>query len=116
MIDKGWIVTFLRTDPLLSLDLSDHSSPKVKGELKVPGYSNYLYPYDNEGNYIIGVGQDADKDGRAIGLQISLYDVSDLANPNLVHRYNAEDADGEDTIISSSAAQYDPKAFRFPRL
>mmetsp|Transcript_2296 Transcript_2296/g.3520 ORF Transcript_2296/g.3520 Transcript_2296/m.3520 type:complete len:918 (-) Transcript_2296:32-2785(-) len=113
MKDKGWIVTFLRTDPLYSLDLSDHSSPQVKGELKVTGYSNYLHPYDDEGKYIIGVGQDADKDGRATGLQISLYNVADLAKPNLVHRYNAENADGEDTIISSSAAQYDPKAFRF---
>eukprot|EP00979_Chaetoceros_neogracilis_P014987 scaffold5222_cov282-Chaetoceros_neogracile.AAC.2 len=110
MKDKGWLVTFVRTDPLYALDLSDHTSPEVKGILKVTGYSNYLHPYDDEGDYIIGVGQDADKDGLATGLQISLYNVADLSNPRLEDRYNVEE---EDSIISSSSAQHDPKAFRF---
>jgi len=110
MGEKGWLVTFVRTDPLYALDLSDHTSPEVKGFLKVTGYSNYLHPYDDEGEYLLGVGQDADKDGISTGLQISLYNVADLSNPRLEQRYNVED---EDSVISSSSAQHDAKAFRF---
>jgi len=112
MENKGWIVTFLRTDPLYSIDLSNHTSPRIMGELKVTGYSNYLHPYDEEFKLLIGVGQDADKNGQATGLQISLFDVSDLSKTFLIHRYNVEDGD-QKISSSSSQAQYDPKAFRF---
>lgn len=111
MEDKGWVVTFLQKDPLYSIDLSDHSSPQVKGQLKITGYSTYLHPYDDEGKFIIGIGQDADENGRATGLQISLFDTSDLSNTNLVHKY-VEGANSQGSI-SKSAAEYDPKAFRF---
>ncbi|MGE0796572.1 MAG: beta-propeller domain-containing protein, partial [Acidimicrobiia bacterium] len=50
--DKGYVVTFRRTDPLYVLDLSDPASPRVTGELKIPGYSAYLHPL--EGDLLIG--------------------------------------------------------------
>ena len=82
--DTGFVVTFRQVDPLYTLDLSDRTSPKVVGELKIPGYSSYLHPI--AGDLLIGVGQDATEDGRTRGAQVSLFDVSDLANPRRLHQ------------------------------
>jgi hypothetical protein len=77
--DVGYVVTFRQTDPLYTVDLSDPASPAVVGELKILGYSGYLHPV-GEGR-LIGVGQDADEDGTTRGAQVSLFDVSDPADP-----------------------------------
>jgi uncharacterized secreted protein with C-terminal beta-propeller domain len=78
--NKGFVVTFRRTDPLYVLDLSDATDPKTVGELKTPGFSNYLFPIG--ANLLFGVGQDASSTGRAQGVKVGLIDVSDLTNPN----------------------------------
>ncbi len=115
MKDKAFIVTFLRTDPFYTIDLKNHNNISEVGALEITGYSNYLHPYDEDGNIIIGVGQDADEDGRATGLQISLFDTTGPGNATLIERYSVENETGsnETNVWSSSAAQYDPKAFRF---
>jgi uncharacterized secreted protein with C-terminal beta-propeller domain len=77
--NKGFVVTFRRTDPLYVLDLSDATDPKAVGELKAPGFSNYLFPVG--ANLLLGVGQDASNTGRAQGVKIGLIDIADLANP-----------------------------------
>jgi uncharacterized secreted protein with C-terminal beta-propeller domain len=77
--DKGFVVTFRRTDPLYTLDLSDPTDPKTAGELKTPGFSNYLFPVGS--NLLLGVVQDATETGFAQGVKIGLIDISDLANP-----------------------------------
>ena len=74
------------------------------GELKILGFSNYLHPLVDE-NFILAIGQDADENGRTIGLQISLYDVSDFADPQQVQKYVEMDG--------YSSAEYDHKAFRY---
>lgn len=79
MGDRGYVVTFRRTDPLYSLDLSDPTAPRVTGELKITGYSSYLHPVDED--TLIGIGQDATPEGRTLGTQVSLFDVSDPAAP-----------------------------------
>jgi len=76
--DKAYLVTFRRVDPFFVLDLSDPRNPKVLGELKIPGYSDYLHPYDE--THIIGVGRDA-------GVKIALFDVSDPKNPKEISKY-----------------------------
>jgi uncharacterized secreted protein with C-terminal beta-propeller domain len=75
----GFVVTFRETDPLYTLDLSDPRAPRVVGELKVPGYSAYLHPVGP--GLLLGVGQDATEEGRTTGVQLSLFDVSDLRAP-----------------------------------
>lgn len=75
----GYVVTFRRTDPLFTVDLSDPARPRVAGELKLLGYSAYLHPA-GEG-LLLGIGQAADGDGRREGLQLSLFDVSNPAAP-----------------------------------
>ena len=77
--DTGFVVTFRQVDPLYTLDLSDPKAPRVAGELKVPGYSAYLHPLGD--GLLLGVGQDATEAGRRTGVQLSLFDVSNLAKP-----------------------------------
>lgn len=79
---RGYVVTFRRTDPLYVIDLSKPTQPKVAGELKIPGYSGYLHPV-GEGR-LVGVGSDGTEDGRVLGPQISLFDVSNPAAPKRI--------------------------------
>ncbi|MYS84216.1 beta-propeller domain-containing protein [Embleya scabrispora] len=81
----AYVVTFRQTDPLYTLDLSDPRNPKAVGELKINGYSAYLHPIAD--GRLIGVGQDATDGGRRLGTQVSLFDVSTLANPTRVAQY-----------------------------
>ncbi|MEK7575657.1 MAG: beta-propeller domain-containing protein [Patescibacteria group bacterium] len=81
--DKGYLVTFKQIDPFFVLDLSDPKNPKVKGELKIPGYSSYLHPISK--NKILGVGKEGSN------VKVSLFDVSDPANPKEASKYNLDD-------------------------
>ena len=104
MGERAFLVTFRRIDPLFAIDLSDPTAPRLAGELKVTGFSDYLQPIDE--THLLGIGREADPaTGRVGELQISLFDVSDLSNPVLVDRYTfaADDA-------SNSEARFDPHA------
>jgi uncharacterized secreted protein with C-terminal beta-propeller domain len=79
---RGYVVTFRQTDPLYALDLSDPARPAVRGELKIPGFSSYLHPVDDA--TLIGIGQAATGEGRTLGTQVSLFDVSDLTSPRRI--------------------------------
>ncbi len=81
--DTGYVVTFRQVDPLYTLDLSLPERPRVLGELKIPGYSAYLHPIGED--LLLGVGQDADENGRPQGTQLSIFDVSDLRKPTRLH-------------------------------
>jgi len=105
MDDRGFVVTFRQTDPLYTLDLSTPNNPTMVGELKVDGFSNYLHPLQND-NYLLAIGQDADPNtGRSLGLAISVFNVTDFANPTRVQYFVIQD--------SYSDAQNDHLAFRF---
>ena len=82
MEKKAYIVTYKQVDPLFVIDLSDPQNPTKQGELKIPGYSTYLHPFDE--THIIGFGYDTNNDGtRNInnGLKLSMFDVTDMNNP-----------------------------------
>ncbi|WP_419921641.1 beta-propeller domain-containing protein [Candidatus Poriferisodalis sp.] len=81
------VVTFRQTDPLYIIDLSEPASPTVRGELKIHGYSAYLHPVDDD--RLLGVGQDADEEGRTLGTQVSLFDISDLDRPERIAQWTA---------------------------
>ncbi|MBR7093150.1 MAG: beta-propeller domain-containing protein [Clostridia bacterium] len=91
----GYFVTFRETDPLFSADLSDPANPRILGELKIPGFSNYLYPY-GEG-LLLGFGFE---DGN---VKLSMFDISDPANVTEIAKEQIEGA-------WWSAAQYNHKA------
>lgn len=101
--DAGYVVTFRETDPLYTLDLSQPTAPRVTGELKIAGYSAYLHPAGED--LLIGVGQDATEEGRRLGTQLSLFDVSDPTAPRRLHRTTVEGG--------SSEVEYDHRAFLY---
>ncbi len=105
--DKGFMVTFRQVDPLFVIDLTEPTSPRVLGYLKIPGVSDYLHPYDE--SHIIGVGRDATEEGVMKGLKLSLFDISDVSNPKEISKYIIGER-GTD-----SYALRDHKAFLFSR-
>jgi inhibitor of cysteine peptidase len=112
MGDKCYLVTFVRTDPLFVIDLSQPANPKVLGELKIPGYSDYLHPYDE--THLIGVGKEAvDATGQNFawyrGIKLSLFDVSNVNNPVQLSNYVIGDRGTDSPVLT------DPKAFLFDK-
>lgn len=113
MGDRVYLVTFRQVDPLFVISLENPRNPEVLGQLKIPGFSTYLHPFDE--THIIGIGQDTQGDVQEgsimaaipAGLKLALFDVSDPEHPQEVDRY----------IIgargSESSALYDHKAFLF---
>lgn len=85
--DRGFVVTFKKTDPLFVLDLHDLNSPRVRGELIVPGFSTYMQLMDP--SHLLTIGYDAEDQGDFAwfqGLQLQIFDVGDAARPSLSHR------------------------------
>lgn len=89
---RAYLVTFEQIDPFFVIDLSQPDAPSVLGELKIPGFSNYLHPYDE--NHVIGIGQEttiitnAPEDAPwmenmviSLGMKVTLFDVQDVSNP-----------------------------------
>lgn len=112
MGDKAYLVTFKEVDPLFVIDVADPTNPKVLGELKIPGFSNYLHPLGE--NHLIGIGYDTEtqideytKEPRIVttSMKLSLFDVTDVTKPK----------EQQSVLIggrgSYSDVQYDPKAF-----
>ena len=99
----GYVVTFRQTDPLYVVDITDPTSPAVRGELKINGYSAYLHPVDS--GRLLGVGQDADDRGRVKGTQISLFDVADATRPTRVAQHHIPSGWSE--------SEFDPHAFLY---
>ncbi len=104
--DVGYVVTFRQTDPLYTLDLSDPAAPRVLGALKIPGYSAYLHPIGDD--HLLGVGQDADRQGRVTGVQISLFDTADLAAPERIDQVRLGPQTSTDVEYDHRALLYWP--------
>ncbi len=73
---KAHIVTFLQTDPLYTIDLSNPNFPVITNEIQEPGFSTYLHPWGED--YLVGLGQMADLNGRVTGIKLSVYDTKTL--------------------------------------
>ena len=106
---KGFLVTFEQIDPLFTLDLSDPTNPQVVGELKVPGFSTFMVPMDE--NHVLAFGEYVPEDGNTwiTGVQLSVFDVTDFSNPIQEHNVilGGDDEDGY------SEALWNPKALTF---
>jgi len=109
--DRLYMVTFKRIDPFFVIDLSNPANPKILGKLKIPGYSDYLHPYD--ATHIIGIGKETTTNEwggvSTSGVKLALFDVSDVANPKQIDKVQIGDAG------SDSAALTDHHAFLFDR-
>ncbi|GAA5108374.1 hypothetical protein GCM10023339_07290 [Alloalcanivorax gelatiniphagus] len=100
--DLAIVVTFRQTDPLYAIDLTDPAAPVLLGELKIPGFSEYLHPLGE--HRLLGMGQDASLTGTVLGAQAALFDVTDLTDPRQldVVRYARN---------SQAGAAVDPRQF-----
>jgi len=85
--ERGYMVTFRRTDPLFTLDLSNPAKPRVAGEIKVNGFATYIHLLGPNNNRLLTIGRTADATGRVTGNKLQLFDVSDLAAPKLLGDY-----------------------------
>lgn len=101
MGDKCYVVTFEQKDPFFVIDMADPTQPKVAGQLKIPGYSSYLHPYDE--NHVIGLGMENST------VKLSLFDVTNVNAPTETAKYIVE---GDWTY---SDALHEPKAFLFDK-
>ena len=110
MGDRLYLVTFERIDPFFVIDLSD-DDPKVLGELKLPGYSNYLHPYDDD--HVIGIGKETKENQFGgvdiLGVKLALFDVSDVRDPELVDDFEIGGSGTDSEVL------YDHKALLFDR-
>lgn len=91
--NKAYVVTFKQTDPLFVIDLSESTKPQILGELKIPGYSTYLHPYDD--THLIGFGYDTKENGTRVitnGLKMSMFDISDFNNPQELFKISIGDS------------------------
>ncbi len=107
--NTGYVVTFEQTDPLFVIDLTDPQKPEIKGELKIPGFSAYLHPVSE--TLLLGVGVDGTNDGQGNGMKVSLFDVSDPANPVEADKIEINGMDSADRwMYIYSEAFYSHKA------
>ncbi|HEY6877701.1 MAG TPA: beta-propeller domain-containing protein [Polyangiales bacterium] len=97
--DRAYVVTFQQTDPLVVVDVKDAANPHEIGPIKIPGFSQYMHPLDD--NHLITVGQSGTG-----GMQLQLFDVS---NPAAIPQPKLLDFGSG----SSSSASYEHKAFTF---
>ena len=104
--DRGYVVTFRQVDPLYVLDLRNPFMPKVTGELKIPGFSSYMHPIDE--NHLLTIGRDGTDEGQVTGLSFQIFDVEDPTNPQLVQKTTLGDS-----WNVWSEAQYDHHAFNY---
>ena len=107
---KAYIVTFKKVDPLFVIDVSTPTNPTVLGKLKIPGYSDYLHPIDED--HLIGIGKDSIESTYGDfawyqGIKMAIFDVSDVENPIELHKIIIGDR-GTD-----SYALHDHKAFLY---
>ncbi|NIO23184.1 MAG: hypothetical protein GTN38_04130 [Candidatus Aenigmarchaeota archaeon] len=114
MGERGYLVTFKKVDPFFVIDLSDHSNPRILGKLKIPGYSDYLHPYDE--NHIIGIGKETIEAEESQGdfawyqgVKMAIFDVTDVGDPKELHKVVIGDR-GTDSYVL-----HDHKAFLFDR-
>ncbi|MEO1184816.1 MAG: beta-propeller domain-containing protein [Cyanobacteria bacterium J06636_27] len=107
--DYGFVVTFREVDPLFTFDLSNPTAPEVKGELKIPGFSEYLQVIEQDDQtLLLGVGRDVDLETFERPLKISLFDVTDLSNPTEIDSYIIGDGYTE-ALWDSKAVNYIPE-------
>lgn len=118
--DKVYFVTYKTIDPLFVMDLSNETKPKILGKLKIPGYSTYLHPYDE--NHIIGIGMETKEiinrnsngkvistTAKVVGMKMALFDVSNVNSPVQISSVVIGDSRTTSAILTN------PKALLFSK-
>lgn len=92
----AYFVTYHNTDPLYAVDISDPENPKLLGNVKMTGYSDYLHPYGD--NLLIGIGYETDPDtSDMIGVKLTMFDISDPVNLKILDSVVIDNANTQAT-------------------
>ncbi len=102
----GYFVTYRETDPLFSVDFSNPAKPKVIGELKIPGFSEYLHFYSD--GLLLGIGQEDNEEGDS-WLKLSMFDISDPKNVKEVDKYRIKDIYYSEALYNYKAVFVEPE-------
>ena len=105
MGDRLYLVTFQQIDPFFVIDLSTDTP-------KIPGFSNYLHPYDDD--HIIGLGRETKDMGNGrvqqLGVKVALFDVSNVKDPKVIDDFVIGDSSTYSTALDNHKAFfYDKK-------
>ncbi len=107
--NRAYMVTFVQTDPLFVIDLSEPTNPKVLGELKIPGFSTYLHPYDE--THLIGFGQNTEVVNygygdvvTTAGMKMALFDVTDPENPKEMYKIDIGEKGTYSSLLNNHKA------------
>jgi uncharacterized secreted protein with C-terminal beta-propeller domain len=73
--DRAYVVTFRQVDPFYVIDFEEPRNPDLLGELKLPGFSSYLHPIDDDS--VLGIGEESGQ------VKAALFDVSDPTDPEV---------------------------------
>ncbi len=105
--DIGYFVTFRNVDPLFSVDLSDPTNPTILGQLKIPGFSNYLHNYED--GLLLGFGEEIDANtSEFLGLKLSMFDVTDPTDVQEQDKYIIEHSQYSEAQHNHKAMMIDP--------
>ena len=98
--DLAYFITYRNIDPLFAADLSDIRNPKILGELKITGYSEYLHMWGED--KLLGIGYETDEEkGTRKGIKLVMFDISNPAELSII-----------DTVVIKTA-DYSPALFNY---
>jgi uncharacterized secreted protein with C-terminal beta-propeller domain len=109
--DRAYLTAFGsgNNTPLMVVDLSNPSAPRLAGTLNDPASTSFLEPID--ATHLVGIGRiPGASDANSDQLELTLYDVSDPANPTIVGTTILDDGTQG---YAYSEAEYDPHALSY---
>ena len=62
----------------------DPKNPRFMGELKIPGFSTYIHPLDE--NHLLTIGFDGSEDSLNGQAQVAIFDISNFSKPTQLHK------------------------------
>ena len=104
--NRLFAVTFRQIDPLYVIDLADPADPAIRGELELPGFSDYLHPFGSD--LLLGLGHHvpmpSSNPALMAGVKLSLFDVADSARPTVLQEVIIGERGSDSAALNSHRA------------
>lgn len=108
--NTAYVITYENTDPLFVIDLSNPQEPKIKGSVKISGFSTNLIPISS--NQLLGIGYaDDNTNPYTDGIKFVLFDVSNPQKPTVldskvIHNATSEAQDNHKAILVNGKSSF----------
>lgn len=104
--NTAYVITYENTDPLFVIDLSNAQKPKIKGSVKISGFSTNLIPISS--NQLLGIGY---ADDNTDGIKFALFDISNPQKPTVldskvIHNATSEAQDNHKAILVNGKSSF----------